>query len=123
MSAKDRILSYYDALRNEEPLPPYFARDDDLVKVGISERLVGYDAVRDGLETQTAGTDDWTVESEDLRVTERGDVAWFSDEVHMAWTDLDTGTRRGFDSRWSATLERREEWVFVGMHVSAAHEL
>lgn len=122
MSAKDRIHSYYDALRDGDPLAPHFAHDD-LVKVGISERLVGYETVAEGLREQTATTADWTVTSQDLRVTEREPCAWFGDEVHMAWTDTEAGTRREFDARWSGTLERRDEWRFVGMHVSAPHEL
>lgn len=123
MDARERVETYYDALRRGAPLVPFFADEADLVKVGISERLVGYDDVRDGLRSQTERTDDWQVDSRDLRVTERDDVAWFADDVRMAWTDTATGTRRGFDSRWSGTLERRTEWVFVGMHVSAPHEL
>jgi hypothetical protein len=123
MDAEETIRSYYDTLRNEEALSPYFARDDALVKFGISERLAGQDAVSDGLSEQTRTTTDWEVGSRDLRVTERERHAWFSDEVRMAWTDTGTGRRREFDSRWSGTLEDRDGWVFVGMHVSAAHDL
>jgi hypothetical protein len=123
MNAEETIRSYYDTLRNEEALSPYFASDDALVKVGISERLTGYEAVSDGLAEQTRTTEDWRVRSRDLRVTERERHAWFSDAVGMAWTDVETGQRREFDSRWSGTLEDRGGWVFVGMHVSAPHEL
>jgi len=42
MDADATIHAYYDALRNGEELHPYFTADDALVKVGISERLVGY---------------------------------------------------------------------------------
>lgn len=123
MGAKDRIHAYYDALRGGEPLAPYFAGDDALVKVGISERFVGYDTVAAGLREQTATTAKWTVTSRDLHVSEREGYAWFGDDVRMEWTDVETETRHAFDSRWSATLEHRDEWVFVGMHVSAPHEL
>ncbi len=123
MNAEETIRSYYDTLRNEEALSPYFASDDALVKFGISERLTGYEAVSDGLAEQTRTTEDWRVRSRDLRVTERERHAWFSDAVGMAWTDVETGQRREFDSRWSGTLEDRGGWVFVGMHVSAPHEL
>lgn len=116
------VREYYEALRTGEPLPPFFAEDDSLVKVGISERLVGHEEVAAGLREQTGTTEEWTVESRDLRVTERDGYAWFTDDVHMAWTDTLTGTRHGFDSRWSGTLEDRDGWVFVDMHVSAPLE-
>jgi hypothetical protein len=123
MSAESTIHDYYASLRAGDPLAPYFVEDDSLVKVGISEGLRGYEAVRSGLNTQTASTEEWVVESDDLQVTEREGYAWFSDAVWMAWTDTETGTRHGFDSRWSGTLENREDWVFVGMHVSAPRDL
>jgi len=92
------------------------------VKVGISERRVGSDRVQEGLRDQTASTSDWTVDSRDLRVTQRGSVAWFSDAVTLAWNE--GGKRHEFDTRWSGTLEHRDgDWAFVGMHVSAPREL
>ena len=128
MDARERIEAYYDALRDGEPLGPYFAAadagDDEPVKFGISERLVGGEAVRAGLQRQTETTADWAVTSRALRVTERDRHAWFSDDVSMAWTDAATGDRRAFETRWSGTLERRTgEWRFVGMHVSTADAL
>ena len=127
MSADDAATTverYYEALRSGEPLYPFFAADDSLVKFGISERLAGYEAVAEGLREQTRTTEGWTVESRDLRVSEREGCAWFSDEVGMAWTDREAEERREFDTRWSGTLERRDgEWAFVGMHVSVGWEL
>ena len=128
MDARERIESYYGALRAGEPLGPYFAEpdagDDALVKFGISERLVGADEIRAGLRRQTETTTDWSVTSRALRVTERDRHAWFSDDVAMAWTDAESGERRAFETRWSGALERRDgEWRFVGMHVSTADEL
>jgi hypothetical protein len=119
VTAENTIKEYYASLRAGDPLAPYFAEDDSLVKVGISERLRGHEAVAAGVGEQTDSTDEWVIESTDLRVTERDGYAWFSDAVRMAWTDTDTGTRHGFDSRWSGTLEDRDGWLFVGMHVSA----
>ena len=122
--AVETIERYYAALRAGDPLPPFFAADDSLVKFGISERLVGGERVAEGLREQTRSTDDWAVESRDLRVTERDRHAWFSDDVRMAWTDTDEGERRDFETRWSGTLEARDgRWLFVGMHVSVAREL
>lgn len=132
-TAESTVRAYYDALRSEAPLAPFFA-DGDVVKVGISERLVGSEAVKSGLREQTGRTTDWTAESRDLRVTDRGCHAWFADRVGMAWTDTERDRRYEFDSRWSGTLERRSddgtptaeegaEWRFVGMHVSAGGEL
>jgi len=140
MGAKSRVRAYYDALRNGDPLAPYFAPDEDVVKYGISETLAGYDAIESGLQTQTRTTTDWTVESHALGVTERDRHAWFSDGVTLAWTATDRHIRYEFDTRWSGTLERRSpdsetmetddgpvsttgDWRFVGMHVSTAGEL
>jgi len=126
MDAAATIRAYYDALRAGEPLAPFFARDEEIVKFGIGERLEGFSAIEAGLRAQTETTEGWTVESDRLRVTEREAHAWFSDSVYMAWTDRERGVRFEFDSRWSGTLERRPEaaelpetpWRFVGMHVS-----
>ena len=125
MDARATIHDYYDSLRHGAPLDTFFANDrpedDAVVKIGISERLVGSDSVQEGLRDQTASTSNWTVDSRDLRVTQRDSVAWFSDEVTLAWDER--GERREFDTRWSGTLERRDgDWSFVGMHVSAATE-
>lgn len=123
MSAEETIEEYYDALRSNEPLTPFFAEGDEIVKVGISERLVGSEAVVEGLREQTETTSDWAVESRDLHVSERDSVAWFADAVRMAWT-TDGGERHDFETRWSGTLEYGDkEWRFVGMHVSVAREL
>lgn len=124
MDAESTVLAYYDALSAGEPLYPFFAEDSSTVKFGIGERLTGYEEIREGLREQTATTDGWVVDSDRLLVTERADHAWFSDDVFMAWTDLSRDIRYEFDTRWSGTLERRDDgdlgtpWRFVGMHVS-----
>jgi hypothetical protein len=126
MDARETVEAYYESLRTGEPLWPYFRAPTDgpdPVKVGISERLVGLDAIRAGLREQTATTTAWAVESRDLRVTARADLAWFSDAVSLSWTDTRRERRVEFDTRWSGTLERGERWRFVGMHVSAPSEL
>jgi len=133
MDARQTVEAYYEALRAGESLGQFFAgaRDDSdgaTVKFGISERLVGVDAVREGLASQTRTTRDWAVRSDALRVTERDDHARFSDEVALGWTDTDRGIRFEFDTRWSGTLERRPggdqpTWRFVGMHVSTADDI
>jgi hypothetical protein len=125
MDARATVHDYYDSLRSGAPLDTFFAddraEDDPIVKFGVSERLVGSDTVQAGLRDQTASTSDWTVQSRALRVTQREGVAWFSDDVALAW-DQD-GERHEFDTRWSGTLEHREgDWLFVGMHVSVARE-
>ena len=134
------IHAYYDALRAGDPLAPFFADDEDLVKFGISERLVGGEAVTEGLRRQTETTSGWTVDSRDLRVSERDDHAWFSDEVFLGWTGSDPPIRYEFETRWSGTLELRDgdghlasagddghpagaNWQFVGMHVSTAGDV
>jgi extradiol dioxygenase family protein len=117
------VRNYYAALRAGDPLGPFFAGREDVVKVGISERLVGHDAVTTALGEQTERTADWAVQSHELRVRRRGPVAWFSDWVDLEWTDTERGVRFAFETRWSGTLERPKEgddrWQFAGMHVSA----
>ncbi|MFC7136866.1 hypothetical protein ACFQRB_11005 [Halobaculum litoreum] len=72
MTPEETVRAYYDALRAGEPLAPFFVESPATVKVGIGERLVGYAGVANGLREQTRTTDDWGVESHDLRVVERG---------------------------------------------------
>ncbi|PCR89243.1 nuclear transport factor 2-like protein [Natrinema ejinorense] len=129
-SAEAVVRDYYDALRDGDPLSPYFSDADSTVKFGISESLFGGDDVAAALETQTETTDEWVVESGHLVVTERDGFATVADEVVMAWTKTTTGERYRFDSRWSATLVERDpddssesDWAFTTMHVSAPHEL
>lgn len=125
MSAETTVTEYYEALRRGEPLYPFFAEDKNVVKFGIGERLVGYDAVAEGLREQSRTTDDWTVESRALRTVRRETHAAFADDVRMAWTDTERDREYDFETRWSGTLERRgdgrdAEWLFIGMHVSCA---
>lgn len=122
MTAEATVRTYYDALRDGDPLYLFFHPENSLVKFGIGERLTDYDEIEQGLRDQTETTHDWTVESHDLRVTENKDVAWFADEVRMAWHD-ESGGNHDHETRWSGTLARHEgEWRFVGMHVSVASE-
>lgn len=121
-TAEETVRRYYDALRDGEPLPPYFADDETTVKFGITERLFGYDAVEEALREQTGETENWTVESNDLRVIERDEHAWFRDAVRMAWENPRKERTYDFETRWSGTLEKSGDengWHFVCMHVSA----
>lgn len=124
-TAEETVRSYYDALRDGEPLPPYFADGEETFKFGITERLFGYDSVEEALREQSRTTKAWTVESHDLRVKEKEEHAWFSDIVRMAWENTKKGRRYDFETRWSGTLERFEDngWVFVCMHVSAEPDI
>lgn len=123
VSPTETIETYYQHLRDGDPLAPFFDDSETTVKFGISEALWGGPAVADGLREQTATTTDWAVESHGLTVDQRGDVAWFADDVGLAWTDTTSQRRHEFDTRWSGTLERTDGWQFVGMHVSTAGEI
>ncbi|MGM0592044.1 MAG: nuclear transport factor 2 family protein [Halobacteriota archaeon] len=127
MTARETIRQYYESLRRGEPLYPYFLEHPDVVKFGVGERLTGYEAIGEGLREQTRTTDEWSVESTDLRVVERPTHAWFSDDVSLSWSNLHADREYEFETRWSGTLEPQPgggpsdedtEWVFVGMHVS-----
>jgi hypothetical protein len=126
MDAEATVRAYYERLRAGEPLYPFFAREESTVKFGIGERLTGFEEIRDGLRTQTETTEEWTVGSDRLSVTERDGYAWFSDDVVMTWHNPEGDTEYDFETRWSGTLERRTDeaslgtdWRFVGMHVSS----
>jgi hypothetical protein len=120
MTSEETTREYYEALERGEPLYPFFAESRSTTKFGLTERLFGYEAVAEALREQTRTTEAWDVESTRLTVTERDEHAWFSDEVELSWMDLTNHERVQCDTRWSGTLERSgEEWLFVGMHVSA----
>ncbi len=121
-TATETVETYYEALSSGEPLAPFFAERNDLVKFGISERLQGFSEVERGLREQTERTTGWSVGSRNLIVGGGDDCAWFSDEVRMEWTDLEADERREFETRWSGTLRREDRWRFVGMHVSVPRE-
>ena len=101
MNAEATVREYYEALRNGEPLHPYFFESDRTVKFGVGERLTGYEAVAEGLREQIATTDGWEVRSSRLLVEERDDAGWFSDDVFMGWNDTEAGVRYEFDHRVS----------------------
>ncbi|SDR16882.1 nuclear transport factor 2 family protein [Natronobacterium texcoconense] len=126
-AAETVVREYYETLRRNDPLEPYFLEDESTVKFGISESAFGYDEVETALRSQQETTREWTVESENLQVSEHESFATFADEVRMAWT-TDGGDEKSFDTRWSGTLVPAENdempaWLFASMHVSTAHEI
>ena len=124
MTPEETVRAYYDALRAGEPLAPFFVESPETVKVGISERLVGYAAIANGLREQTRTTEDWTVESRDLRAVERDEAVAVADEVTLSWYDAEAFAERSFETRWSGTLLPTDDgWAFAGLHVSAATDL
>lgn len=139
MTPEETVRAYYDALREGDSLGMFFVESPDVVKFGIGERLVGYADIVSGLQEQTVRTRDWTVESDELRVVERGDHAVFSDDVRLEWYDTAGYEDHSYDTRWSGTLTRTShadadetdtdeaasandetdaEWKFLGLHVS-----
>ncbi|MFB6188334.1 MAG: nuclear transport factor 2 family protein [Halapricum sp.] len=122
-TAAGTIEAYYQALRDGEPLGPFFADEPGVVKFGISETLAGYERIVDGLDDQTETTADWFVESHDRSVTEREGFAWYHDDVRLAWTDAETGDMYDYETRWSGTLRPANGWQFVSLHVSTASPL
>lgn len=123
-TARETVDAYYEALRAGDPLGPFFADAPGVLKVGISERLDGHDEIVAGLRDQTGTTTDWTVDSRDRHVTERGSHAWYHDDVLLGWTDTEARVRYEFETRWSGTLERRSDgWRFVVLHVSTPGDL
>ncbi len=127
MDAEATIQAYYEALRCGDPLSPYFAQDDAVVKIGLTEQLRGFDDVQHGLQAQTDTTEAWTVNSTRLRTTERDRYAWFFDIVELSWSNIELDDTIAASTRWSGTLCRGPDqtelgtpWRFVEMHVSKA---
>lgn len=121
MTPESTIREYYESLERGEPLYPFFAEREGVVKYGIGERLVGYDEIVEGLQEQNRTTAAWRVDSRALRVDRATGLAYFSDVVELSWRDTRADERVSFDTRWSGTLESVDgEWRFVGMHVSVA---
>jgi hypothetical protein len=115
------VREYYDALVRGEPLYPYFDESTTTVKLGVGETRLGYDDVAEALREQSRLTDGWDLDSRRLTVDRTGDVGFFTDLVRMVWTA--EGTEHVYDTRWTGALRQRdEEWVFVSMHVSVAHD-
>lgn len=120
MTPEETVRAYYDTLREGEALAPYFVESPATVKVGLSERLVGYAEIARGLREQTRKTEDWTVESTDLHIVERDGGVAVADEVHLSWYDTDAFSERAFETRLSGTLLPSDDgWAFAGLHVSA----
>jgi hypothetical protein len=115
------VREYYEALRRGEPLDPYFHERPDTVKVGVFSRRLGGESVAESLRDQTARTEDWTVQSRDLRTFPRDGYGHFVDDVRLAWTDARADRRHDFETRWTGLVEPREtDPLFVSMHVSAS---
>ena len=123
MSVRERICEYYEALRSEEPLAPFFAVEPAPVKFGVHERLRGHDAIASALADQSRTTTEWCVDSHDLTAYQTDGVGWFVDAVELGWTSSETGVRYEFDTRWSGTLiQEQDSWRFVTMHVSVGYD-
>ncbi|WP_348610388.1 nuclear transport factor 2 family protein [Halobaculum rarum] len=124
MTPEETVRAYYDALRAGEALAPFFVESPATVKVGISERLVGYAEIANALREQTRTTEDWSVQSYDLQVIERDGGAAVADAVSLSWYDTEAFAERSFETRWSGTLLPDDDgWAFAGMHVSAATDI
>lgn len=118
------VTAYYDALRAGDPLGPFFAEHDTVVKFGIHEALRGGEAVATGLAQQTDRTTNWEIRSHALQTDQVSGTGWFADRVGMAWTDTEAAERYDLpDTRWSGTAILVDgDWQFVSMHVSVPYE-
>lgn len=135
MTPRETIQAYYRALREGEPLGPFFADNSTTVKYGISESLYGSDTIRNALRDQTEQTREWRVESRRLRVVKYDAIARFSDEVGLSWVDQGKDERISFETRWSGVLRSISDgpldaldhhvdtpWRFECVHVSAPRD-
>ena len=124
MTPEETVRAYYDSLRAGEALAPFFVESPATVKVGLSERLVGYAEIANALREQTRTTDDWSVRSHDLQLVERDGGVDVADAVSLSWYDGEAFVERSFETHWSGKLVPTDDgWAFAGMHVSAATDL
>ena len=99
-----------------------FAHDRDMVSFGTdaAEIWVGYDALRQSLETQFASYESTQVSVRDqvVKVGASGDVAWFSELADVQVTA--GGESVSVDGmRFTGVLEKRNgAWVIVSIHGS-----
>jgi len=126
------IRAYYESLRRGEPISTHFVADPNAVKFGITERLIGFEAIAEGLRSRTETATDWHVESHGLTVGERHAHGTRRSGTLERRDEHDVGTRFDEDDEnrdcepEDGDARRRTngtEWAFVSMHVSRSASL
>ena len=117
-----RLLIQANAEKDMITLKNYMAQDDDAVGYTIGGRkYVGWDAFEQAMRDEFDSVDSLDIQITDLKVWQRGDIAWFAMELDYGRT---VSTHSGQSNtviplRDTGVLERRNgKWELVAWHES-----
>ena len=109
-------------MKDMELTSEIYAHDPDMVIIGTdsSERIIGWDNLKEVLEKQFAGTESskLTVKDQVIKVNKSGTAAWFSEVID--WDITFSGEASTIEGlRTTGVLENRNgSWVIVQLHYS-----
>jgi len=117
-----RMLFQANEQRSLRDLEPLVSKDADMVAYSIGARkLVGWPQLAHEMQHEFDATTRVQIPIKDLRVWERGDIAWYTVEIDYI-RDEDDGQRQQrtiLPLRESGVLERRRgRWVLLHIHES-----
>ena len=117
-----RLLIQANAEKDMATLKNYMAQDDDAIGYTIGGRkYVGWDAFEQAMREEFDSVDSLDIQITDLKVWQRGDIAWFAMELDYG-RDVSTNngqTRTVIPLRDTGVLERRNgKWELVAWHES-----
>ncbi|MDA3860033.1 MAG: nuclear transport factor 2 family protein [Melioribacteraceae bacterium] len=103
-----------------------YAHDSDMIIIGTDggEYIVGWNALKDLLEKQFAGTESskLSVKNQVIKVHDSGMVAWFSELIDWDIT-FEGKTDKMEGLRTTGVLEKRNgNWVIVQLHYSVPNQ-
>jgi ketosteroid isomerase-like protein len=121
---KEMVERYYAAWNslNTDAPASFYAKDAELVFFDVVPmQYNGWAEYKAGVQKtffdQISGGK--LVPNNDLKITQRGDVAWMTLTFHLAFT-AKTGADVKLDCRHTAIWEKRgAEWLIVHEHISA----
>ena len=117
-----RLLIQANAEKDMATLKNYMAQDDDAIGYTIGGRkYVGWDAFEQAMREEFDSVDSLDIQITDLKVWQRGDIAWFAMELDYG-RDVSTNngqSRTVIPLRDTGVLERRNgKWELVAWHES-----
>lgn len=117
-----RVLIQANAEKDIETLKNYMAQDPDTIGYTIGGRkYVGWEPFERAMKDEFDSVDNLDIHITDLKVWQRGDIAWFAMELDYG---RDVSTENGqsrtiIPLRDTGVLERRDgKWVLVAWHES-----
>lgn len=122
MAVKAGIDAWIKAveLREDSLLPQVAAQDADLVWIGPSEWLAGFDQLTPAMQAQNAALHDIQIDVsyETIHISTQGDMAWATNQWIFNARLGDQALALPLRCTW--ILEKREgRWILVHFHKSA----